>query len=175
MKFKFLTGDGGKWISPKLNHGDFDHWFVLEFINMDEACGRDNEDQPKYHVCLSAVAPSQVSQSDMDRAFASCGPDDPAYRANLICQVEALSSYGISAPLWQSNGNNIAKLMRDAKREAEIINGITFGFAMDRAVNRIGTTGWEAIKGDITAGLHRTIASGSVEGQILGKMHGASI
>jgi len=39
MRFKFLTGDvnwetyGGKWVSPKLNNGDFDYWLVLEFVN----------------------------------------------------------------------------------------------------------------------------------------------
>jgi len=58
-----------------------------------------------------------------------------------------------------------------AKHEAQLAN-MLFGFYMDKAVNRIGTTGWEAIKGDLTAGLARTIASGSTEGNILAKMHG---
>jgi hypothetical protein len=30
-----------------------------------------------------------------------------------------------------------------------------FGFAMDQAQNRIGSTGWDLIKGDLLAGLNR--------------------
>jgi len=30
-----------------------------------------------------------------------------------------------------------------------------FGFMMDKPINRIGSTGWDFIKGDINAGLKR--------------------
>jgi hypothetical protein len=45
MKFKFLTGDinwqtyGGKFISKKLNNGEFDHWLVIEVTNWANAVG----------------------------------------------------------------------------------------------------------------------------------------
>lgn len=176
-RFKFLTGDvnwlsyGGKWVSSKLNNGEFDYWLVMELINMDDACGRDNEGHPTYIVSLSAVAPSEAGDK-LKSAFECCGVDQSDECAsNPLVQVECLHSYGVHTVLWQDNGNNARKLMRQARKEAQLAN-MLFGFYMDRAVNRIGTTGWEAIKGDLTAGLTRTIASGSTEGNILAKMHG---
>lgn len=173
LKFKFLTGDvnwlsyGGKWVSKRLSNGEFDYWLVIELINMDDACGRDNEGQPKYNVSLSCVSPDQAGQENINKA---CQGWDPM-PTNPLCFVEALHSYGIHAHLWQANGSNAHKLLKQARQQASQTEFL-FGFAMDRPVNRIGTTGWEALRGDITAGLTRTIASGSTEGQILGKMHG---
>jgi hypothetical protein len=180
MKFAFLTGDvnwlnyGGKWISPKLNNGDFDYWIVMELINMDDACGRDNEGQAKYHVSLAAVSPSQAGEH-LNRALDSCGIG-PQHQGGVfvnvseVMAVEALHSYGVSAPLWQSGGNNARKLLREASKQAQMTN-MLFGFYMDAPKNKIGTTGWEAIKGDLDSALHRTIASGSTEGRILAKMY----
>lgn len=175
-KFKFLTGDvnwldyGGKWVSQKLNNGEFDYWLVIELLNMDDACGRDNEGKDKYNVSLSCVSPGEAGRENIEKAKECCGWEDGAHTLNDLGLVEMLHSYGVSAHLWQADGNNAHKLIRKAKEQAKITS-FTFGFMMDRAVNRIGTTGWEAIKGDITAGLSRTIASGTTEGQILGKMH----
>jgi hypothetical protein len=175
-RFTFLTGDvnwidyGGKWISQKLTNGEFDYWLVLELINMNDACGRDNEGQPKYTVELCAVSPTQAA-GELDKALESDGMDRTNENAsNPVFQVECLHSYGVSAHLWSGNGNNAHKLIREAKHKA-MESEFLFGFAMDRPVNRIGTTGWEAIKGDIMAGLARTISSGSTEGQILGKIY----
>jgi hypothetical protein len=177
MKFKTLCGDinwrdyGTKLVSPRLNNGEFDYWIVLEFINMDEACGRDNEGQDKYHISLSAVSPAQAGSGKLKSAFDCCGICDEETQAIPLVQVEALSAYGVSALLWQASGNNAYRLMRDAKRQAQLCEGL-FGFFMDGAKNRIGTTGWEALRGDLDSALVRTIESGSTEGRILAKMHG---
>lgn len=162
--FRFLTGDcnalayGAKYVSQKFNNGEFDFWFVLELINMEDVCGQ-KEPKPKYAVELTCVSPSEAGDN-LAKAFESCGIDDDAVKANPIVQVEVLSSYGVSAHLASFSGNNAHKLMREAKHKARECEFL-FGFAMDRAVNRIGITGWEAIKGDLTAGLTR-----------IAKMHG---
>jgi hypothetical protein len=174
MKFRFLTGDvnaldyGAKFVSKRLHNGDFNYWLVMELINMTEACGRDNDGKPTYHVCLSAVSP-EAAKDKLEDAFASCG--DGAVSDNPLAQVECLHSYGISSPLWQGDSNNAHKLMRQARQEAIKASSL-FGFYMDAPKNRIGTTGWEAIKGDLDSGLARTIASGTPTGNILAKMHG---
>lgn len=176
MKFKILSGDvnwrdyGAKWISPKLNNGEFDYWLVLEFTNMDEACGRDNEGKPKYVVSLSAVSPQEAGPDNLKKAFDCCGMPEEA-KNDPLAQVEALHSYGIAAHLWQSEGKNAHKLLREAKRQAIPVSGL-FGFYMDAPENKIGSTGWEFIRGDLDSGLARCIASGSTEGRILAKMHG---
>ena len=180
MKFTFLTGDvnwleyGAKWVSPKLNNGDFDYWIVMDFNNMDEACGSDNKGQPKYHIDLSAVSPHEAGEQNIARAYDCCGVVGEAReQADSLCLVECLHSYGTKALLWQSSGNNAHKLLKEARKQAACASGL-FGFYMDGAKNRIGTTGWEAIRGDINSGLARTIASGSTEGRILGKIYGVT-
>jgi hypothetical protein len=175
MKFRFLTGDanwldyGAKWISPKQKNGDFDYWLVIELTNMDDACGRDNEGQPRYNVSVSAVSPSEAGPENLKRAMDGFGEST----VNPVLQVEALHSYGVSSVLWQGNGNNAHKLLSEARKQAHVHSSL-FGFAMDRAQNRIGTTGWEAIRGDLDSGIARTIASGSPTGNILAKTYGVS-
>lgn len=157
LKFKKLSGDmnwlayGAKWVSKRLNNGEFDYWLVLELANMDDACGRDNEGQARYHASLAVVSPTEA-KGELERAFDCCGVPDNAKGEPLV-QVEALHSYGVHAVTWQASGNNAHKLLKEGKREATLQSSFTFGFAMDRPVNRIGTTGWEALRGDLTAGL----------------------
>lgn len=177
-QFCFLTGDcnwreyGASWVSRRFHNGDWPYWLVIQLTNMEEACGRDNEGQPRYNVALYAVSP-QAAQAELDKAFECCGTPEEC-RDNPLVQVEALHSYGVQALLWQDGGNNAHKLMRAARKEATMAEAFTFGFRMDCAQNRIGTTGWEAISGDLTAGLSRCIASGTPEGNILAKMHGVT-
>lgn len=174
IRFKFLSGDvnwmdyGGKWISQKLNNGDFDYFLVLELLNMDDACGRDNEGQPKYHVCVAAVSPHEAGEPNVEKALEGYGDFD----VDDVMKVEALHTYGISAPVYQKAGNNALKLMKEARKEAQFRGGMLFGFSLDKSVNKIGTTGWEALRGDMDSALRRTIASGTIEGNILKKIHG---
>lgn len=159
MRFKFLTGDvnwqdyGGKFISRKLNNGDFDYWIVMEVLNWYDAVGEREakEGGSKYNVSLSAVSPQEAGKDQLEQAFNSY---DSEVLNDPLAQVEALGSYGIKAPLWNMNGNNLGKLMREARKQADLASGL-FGFYMDAPKNAIGSTGWDCIKGDITAGLYR--------------------
>ena len=62
------------------------------------------------------------------------------HKENEIIQVEVLSSYGNAAQIWAKNGNNADKLIREAKSEAILVNGL-FGFYMDKSLNRCGANG----------------------------------
>lgn len=83
-RFKFLIGDvnwldyGGKWVSQKLNNGEFDYWLVLELTNMDDACGRDNEGKDRYNVSLSCVSPGEAGPENIAKAKNCCGWEDGA-------------------------------------------------------------------------------------------------
>ena len=148
MKFRemyFNKNDGGKFISNKLNNGDFDYWLVLEVINMHEATGE--EDMPKYNVSILAVSPQQAGKEAVERSLTSCGISD--YGKDEVYQVEALSDYGIYAQLWNQSSNNINALLKDARREAQLVN-MLFGFYMDQLENRAGSTGWDLIAGNLT-------------------------
>jgi hypothetical protein len=153
LKFKMLSGDidwkryGAKFVSKRLNNGDFDYWIVLEVTNMHEATG--DEDREKYYVTLTAVSPESVSQKNIDRALSCCGFSDEEIEERAqdpLLLVEALSDYGIFAVLWQGTGNNIRQLMKTAHKEA-FFSSRFFGFYMDRSMNMIGQTGWDLIAG----------------------------
>lgn len=151
MQFKMLIGDinwrvyGGKFVSKRLNNGEFDYWLVLEVINMWEATGDESGDQ--YAVQLLSVSPEQVKSDDLNRAFESCGLSSGDFDLNNpLIQVEALAEYGVYATLWSNTGNNIKSLLREAHKQANLSN-MLFGFYMDRYQNRIGQTGWDVIRG----------------------------
>ena len=158
IRFKFLTGDvdwqtyGGQFISQKLNNGDFDYWLVLNFINMHEATG--DEETDKYHVTILAVSP-ELNIQEADALIEDYGVNLPITDE---MRVGALANYVIAAHLKGFSGNNYSSLMKEAKKEAQVIP-LLFGFYMDRPQNAIGSTGWDCIRGDIMAGLDRYKAS----------------
>jgi hypothetical protein len=163
LKLRFLSGDinwktfGAKWITKKLNNGDFDYWLIVAFINFEEATG-EKCDGNRYVVEIHAVAPSQISETDKNAAFRSIGlgnEDKSEYTEEQIAEV--IESYGISANLKTLYGNNANNLMKEARKDINLVSRL-FGFFMDKPENAIGSTGWDIIKGDLTAGLYKTRA-----------------
>lgn len=159
MKFKFLTGDinwqeyGGKFVSKKLNNGEFDYWLIIEVINMLDATG--DESAEKYAVSLLSVSPQEAGADNIAKAFECCGIEPTAdFASNPLVQAEALLSYGVYAQLKTTGGNNLSKLMREIRKEARIAS-MLYGFYMDKPENRIGSTGWDLQRGDLLAGLNR--------------------
>jgi hypothetical protein len=153
VKFKFLTGDvnwkdyGGKFISNKLNNGDWDYYMILNVINMHDATGEENQD--KYIVELQAVSPAAAGEDNIKQVLSQFDKDDlERYLQIPDFVVGELATYGILAPLKTFSGNNITKLLQDAKRESQLAE-MLFGFYMDGVKNRIGSTGWDCISGDI--------------------------
>ena len=149
VPFKFLAGDvnweewGGKWISKKLNNGEFDYWLVIELVNMEEATG--DTSGGKYMVTLSAVSPEQA-KDHLEHAFETYGQKYSPKASNEE-KVEVLHGYGVSASLWNDMGDDADDLIEKAKKEAEKSETL-FGFYMDKPENRIGDTGWDFIRGD---------------------------
>lgn len=153
MKFKFLTGDvnwqtyGGKFVSKRLNNGDFDYYLVLDVINWHDATG--DESQDKYNVSIQAVSPMAAGEEKVNQALGSMGLSDDQmtqYENEPLIQVEALVTYGIFAQLYTANGNNLNEMLKTARREADLIHGL-FGFYMDRPENGLGQNGWQLIRG----------------------------
>jgi hypothetical protein len=149
MRFKFLSGDvnfreyGGKWISKKLNNGDFDYWMVIELINMNE---HDPNAPFTYWVILSAVSPDEAK--DQLESCCSCYGYELSEITDDEMKVEVLHGCGVSSPLWDSSGENYKKLMKGARKQARMAETL-FGFYMDRPKNLMGATGWDVIKGDL--------------------------
>lgn len=157
LNFKFLTGDynwevyGGKFVTRELSNGEFSYYIVMEVINWHDATGEEN--LPTYYVGLSVVAPTEVPEKEIESAKDSFGlMEEPDWDKHPLLLVECLSDYGISAHVGGFRGNNLRDTMRLARMEAFKIWSM-FGYYMDALQNRIGSTGWDLLKGDILAGL----------------------
>lgn len=153
LHFRFLTGDvnwqeyGGKFISRKLNNGEFDYWIVIEVCSDPRS---DNYSLRDYIVMCSVVAPSQVSEKDRQSVLRSFGwgnPDDCQAMTDHLW-VEVIHSYCGGALLWQGKGHNLRNLMKEARRHACVMGDGMFGFAMDEPQNAIGATGWDLLQGN---------------------------
>lgn len=157
MKFKWLTGDvdwidyGGKWISPKQTNEEWEYYLVIDFTNMRDMCSP--EAHASYHVSLDVVSPAAVGDDKMRQAITDCGlPDDQI--GNVVSLVEVLHTNGLYAVAWSRGGNNARKMLAEARHWANRVPQL-FAFYMDRPQNKIGSTGWDLVRGDVMAGLDR--------------------
>ena len=158
MKTYWLTGDinyaeyGGKWITKKLNNGDWDYWLIIELINMDEHC---SEYEHKYITQITAISPKAAGWKAIRSALRSCGIRFKDFRPEFLKHggkkrliLESLSNYGISAPLDSFTGNNYRDVLRRARKALPAITGM-FGFFMDGSKNLLGHNGWDFISGNL--------------------------
>jgi hypothetical protein len=158
MAFHFFSGDcnwqeyGGTFISKKITDSDHPLYFAIQVANTED----NTEDSPRYVVSLVAVSPGFCrAAGTLDEAMKSNGfLDDPTFDpGNEQLQLEALLSYGNYATLGEWQGQNIGKLLKTAKEEAQS-QRMFFGFTLDRTANAIGNTGWDFISGQIGCGKH---------------------
>lgn len=159
MKWSLLSGDieqetyGGKLVAGPFQNGDFAYWLVIEVIEWAEAVGEREaaEIDGTHNVCLSVVAPSECSGKELDSVIRCCGWEGMDLDGPLEV-VELLHDYGVRAIVHDDNGS-LKGLLRLAKQEARICEAFTFGYRMDAPQNAIGSTGWDLLRGDLTAGL----------------------
>lgn len=151
MRLKKLHNDdnGILWVSAKpMMDSDWPVYFFLRVKYASYLCDEpDFTKAGEYLVEIHAVAPQAVSAETMQRAQKSCGwggmPDTDEARAELLL------SYGVSARLYATQGHNLRKALRAARRELNVIAGLMFGFRMDARQNAIGNDGWDFISGNI--------------------------
>jgi hypothetical protein len=146
VTFKVIRDDDfeSKWISPRLNNGDWDYWLVISVVDLVEAAG--SEAEVKYQVCISAVSPAAAGEAHVKSAFDSMGITE---EVTDEMKAEALSDYGVEATLKGLCGNNKRALVKQMRDEAQTIQ-VMFGFYMDAPANQIGHTGWDFIRGDLS-------------------------
>lgn len=163
---------GGKYIS-KVNHNREYH--VIEWIDMEDACGRDNLGQPCYIVELSAVHLNEIPAAEVLKALDSCSftlEDVP--ELGELGLVDCIYSYGHRAPLWTGESKPITteknmhggqppiakSLLDEAARYSLALRKDASAYAerMNRPVNAIGSSASEYMRGDINAALTRRLA-----------------
>lgn len=158
---------GGK----NMRHTTGKQFQFVELINMDEACGRDNDGQPKYVVELRMVDLNALSDSTIKSALNCCGQDGRDLPNMAV--AECCDSYGAHAPLESYSGNNARKLLRQAYRAAnEYLDSSALESALEKPVNKIGSSAREFMNGDFMPAIQRGCESGDVGARIMAKMHG---
>jgi len=123
---------------------------VIQFNYMEEYVA---EPEEKYNVSVLAVSPQQAEAEC--RKYLAENMNLNFDEVDEKTKVSALVEYGVYSTLFCKMGNNKKELLKTAKEEATQMNFVSFGFMMDKPQNRIGSTGWDFIKGDIMASLER--------------------
>lgn len=166
-----MLGYGGKNFRQSGNR----QFQFIELINMDDACGRDNDGagQPKYNVSLRLVDLNVIPVATQVHAVKCCDLEG-AENSDLTI-AEACDSYGCHAPLGEWGGNNARQLLRLARREANrLLDSGTLESRLDRSVNAIGSSAREFMAGDFTSAVQRGCESGDATARLMAKMRGAS-
>lgn len=173
----------GKWMySGDVNMADYGgknirhvggrKYQVVELMNMDEACGRDNEGQPKYAVELTIIDLAAIPEKQLQSAIRSCGWDT-ANLSDDACLAEICHSYGLHAPLGGWSGNNYRKLLREAYSAAkELLDEDALEEKLEQPVNALGSTAREYMVGDLDSALTRGCEAGDPSARLLTKMYG---
>jgi len=150
---------GGKW-AKRARDGS---WYVVEFTNMWEACGEDDckrDGQPQYVVEARRIDLSDLDDKTLKSALdcISCNLENVPEKHRELAKVEACASYGCYQPLDSFSGDHYpARVRADARRACEALmrDADALEMALDRPVNRIGSTAREFGRGDIYAALNR--------------------
>lgn len=156
---------GGRWA----RHIAGTRYHVLRFEN----CAEWGDGATGYH-CDLAEVDIACDPERLESAMQCVGLDlaevDEKYHA--LAKVEALASYGAAAPLWQDGGTNAHALMRAGKRESRELEASAerYEAAMDRPVNKIGSTAREYAAGDLNSAILRGLADGDPTADLMARM-----
>jgi len=151
-------------------------YHFVEYTDMDDACGRDNEGHPKYHVQLKEVDLNAIPRKQVDSALDSCGME---YRDRQMLPeegiAEACQSYGAYAPMWEGSSNNLSKLLREARRQSRMLDDEAERYErLSRPVNAIGSSALEYMQGDLISPLARGVQQGDEKVSLVGKLYGVT-
>lgn len=155
---------GGKWAHRDPRNSL--RFFFLCFTDMAEACGRDHDHDPaERYICEVDLVDLSVTPPEQIASAVSCsGPSADELEAitdiNQRCLVlaTALHDYGVKAPLCTEAGRCYPERVRArARRMADVYMSEPelLEIAMERTVNKIGSTARDFLCGDIDAGLRR--------------------
>lgn len=78
-----------------------------------------------------------------------------------LVMVEMLDSYGLKAPLWDDGGNNYRKLMKECREYSDAMDDpYERDCAMNRVVNKVGSTARDFMQGDLMSGMNQYFKKG---------------
>lgn len=120
------------------NRTDRPFYFVVRMNNVARLEGFEHQ----FVATLHMVSPRSVPLKRRERI----AEEEDWPRGRFQDQSILLVSEGYSVGIKSEEGNDPEQLLANLTKEAEIA-GIMPGFYLDRPVNRLGLTGWQAITG----------------------------
>lgn len=143
----------------------------ITVIDMDDAVGEEeNKGHPRFVVELAEVDLDAISDEERERALESVGASDE--ELTDLGLAEALISYGLKAPLGDWSGNGEKTLVNKAKRESRRLeeDEDAHEAALDKPVNRIGSTAREFMVGDLDSAMARGLSKGDDTARLMAKI-----
>ncbi len=143
-------------------------WFRLQYFE-----GQCSE-LPRYGASIVCVNPKMAGKKGVKAMLESMGLDEEweeevweqldlgakAVREGKRNGLEQmLIEYGTCATYFETSGNSKSDVTRKVLQQLKAFT-VVAGFYLDAPQNRIGSSGWEFMKGDIMAGLDRMGSSG---------------
>jgi hypothetical protein len=174
LNWTVLMDDTNYLCAAKMPSGAF---VFVEVTDMDDACGRDNEEKPPFVMEVSLVDLSVIDEETLRSALDSCGwegmEDEDGNLSDLV-RAEACFQHGNKAPMHSADGGAFKGLIAEGKREATLLANSDRELAkrMGRTVNRMGSTAAEYMRGDLMPGMVRGVEKGDIGARIMARLEG---
>lgn len=172
MKKKFVKAGPSYppvWGRPFANHNTFHFVVVIDMWEVDSSSKSDGGLHycvDLYHVDTMAVSEKEIEAAFMGRDLKGKTPTEIAW---------ALLDYGARAPLHTVATNNLKQGERECKGvsyKCDADASLLHKLLHDTPVNKIGSTAYEMMIGDISPALHRGLKKGDKAAAVMGKMYG---
>jgi hypothetical protein len=145
---------GGTWY----RHVTGRRFHFISILNWADTCGEREaaEVGSTYCVDLAEVDLDEIPESEIRSSLASCGCEEE--NPSDLVRAGCCHDSGSKAPLSSVNGNNAWRLIREAKAESRALDDPRkHDTAMERTVNKLGSTAAEYMSGDLSSALWRGV------------------
>lgn len=136
-------------------------YLVLEVIDLEAHTG-----EGEFCVDLALVDLDEVDAKTVRSAMQCYGCED---QPEALYLVEMLHGYGAKAPLFSAQAGGRVVARRLGRSEAR---NLDIDEAMDRPVNKIGSTAREYMNGDFQSAVYRGVLEGRQDARIMAKLYG---
>lgn len=140
-------------------------WLFVRVMYMEE-----HERNPRYRF-HGEICAANIGMAGKKGWKAVCGSlgMDPEEPIEPLWKAKELVSSGMCATLFQGDSNSKVDLVQKLNRALQGVH-LTGSFQLDAPQNRIGSSGWDFMRGDILAGMER--GPDSLNKQIMRMMAG---
>jgi len=154
-------------------------WYVIKHENLIDCMGERDVKESGLDPHLTTVYRvdlDETSDESIKSALQCCGLDldDVDREHHDLALVECLVSYGAAAPMGEHGSKYATRARAAARRAAEelIADSDACEQALNRPVNKLGSTAAEYARGDFAPAIERGVLAGEPGARITARMYG---